>query len=102
MLVVGRATTILQNDWLHQNLQFCPISNLSAIRSEFSWSKRETVNPEVVAWIPAKNQKTENSNLHGFQLHILSSKDTKLLFQIIKAVINPSRLFMIDVSFVTP
>ena len=33
-------------------------------------------------------KKTENSNLRGFMLHSLSSKCTKLLFQVIKAIIN--------------
>ena len=32
--------------------------------------------------------KTENSNLHGFELHRPSSKGTKLLLQVIKAIIN--------------
>jgi hypothetical protein len=36
-------------------------------------------------YIPAKTQKTENSNLHRFELHRPSSKDTKLLFLVIKA-----------------
>ena len=35
-----------------------------------------------------KNSKTKKSNLHGFDLHRLSSKDTELLFQVIKAIIN--------------
>jgi len=33
-------------------------------------------------------QKTENSNLHGFEVHRLSSKGTKLLFQVIQAIMN--------------
>ena len=37
-----------------------------------------------------KNSKTKNSNLHGFEVHRPSSKGTKLLFQIIKAIINQS------------
>jgi len=36
----------------------------------------------------AKTQKIENSNLHGFELHRPSSKGTKLLLQVIKAIIN--------------
>jgi len=36
----------------------------------------------------AKTQKTENSNLHGFELHRPSRKGTKLLFKIVKAIIN--------------
>ena len=36
----------------------------------------------------AKTQQTENSNLHGFELHRTSSKGTRLLFQVIKAIIN--------------
>ena len=45
--------------------------------------------PEAVyIYIPAKTQKTENSNLHGFEVHRPSSKDTKLLLQVIKAIIN--------------
>jgi len=46
------------------------------------------VNPEVVSLIPARTPKTEKSNLHGFELHRLSSKGTKLLFYVIKATIN--------------
>jgi len=53
-----------------------------------SWSERGNVNPEVVGSIPAKTQKTENSNLHGFEVHRPSNKGTKLLFQSIKANIN--------------
>ena len=33
-------------------------------------------------------QKTESSNLHRFELHRPSSKGTKLLFQVIKAIVN--------------
>ena len=53
-----------------------------------SWSERRTVNPEIVGSISAKAQKPENSKLHGFELHGPSSKDTKLLLQVIKAIIN--------------
>ena len=53
-----------------------------------SWSERRTVNPEVVGSIPAKTQKTDKSNLHGFEVHRPSSKGTKLLLQVIKAIIN--------------
>jgi len=42
----------------------------------------------VVGSIPAKTQKPEKSNLHGFDLHRPSSKGTKLLLQVIKAIIN--------------
>jgi len=35
-----------------------------------------------------KPQKPQNSNLHGFELHRPSSKGTKMLFQVIKAIIN--------------
>ena len=35
-----------------------------------------------------KLKKTENSNLHGFEVHRPSSKGTKLLLQVIKAIIN--------------
>jgi len=35
-----------------------------------------------------KTPKIENSNLHGFELHRPSSKGTKLLLQVIKAIIN--------------
>jgi len=45
------------------------------------------VNPEVIGSIPAKTQKTQNPNLHGFELHEPSSKSTKLLSQVIKAII---------------
>jgi len=39
---------------------------------------------------PAKTQKTENSNLHGSEVHRPWSlgKGTKLLFQVINAIIN--------------
>ena len=35
-----------------------------------------------------KLKKTENSNLHGFEIHRPWSKGTKLLLQVIKAIIN--------------
>jgi len=35
-------------------------------------------------------QASENSNLHGFEVHRPSSKGTKLLFSVIKAIINQS------------
>ena len=35
-----------------------------------------------------KLKKTENSNLHGFEVHRPSSKGTKLLLQVIKAIIT--------------
>jgi len=35
-----------------------------------------------------RNSITANSNIHGFEVHRPSSKDTKLLFQVIKAIIN--------------
>jgi len=38
----------------------------------------------------AKTQKTENSNLHGFELHRPSNKGTQLMFQVIKAINNQS------------
>ena len=38
--------------------------------------------------VPAKTQKTDNSNLHGFELHRPSSTGTKLLLRVIKAIIN--------------
>ena len=42
----------------------------------------------VQVWhTPIKN-KTENSNLHGCELHRPSSKSDKLLFQVIKAIIH--------------
>jgi len=41
-----------------------------------------------------KLKKTENSNLHGFEPHRLSSNFTKLLFQIIKAIINHHPLWL--------
>jgi len=53
-----------------------------------SWSECRTVNPEVISSILAKAQKPENSKLHGFELHSPSSKDTKLLLKVIKAIIN--------------
>ena len=54
---------------------------LVTLNSEISFEKND---------IPTKIQKTENSNLHGFELHRPSSKGTKVLFQVIKAIINES------------
>ena len=51
-------------------------------------------NPEVVGSFPAKTQKTHNSNLHGFDLHRPSSKGTKLLLRVMKAIINQSHQMM--------
>jgi len=48
--------------------------------------------PEVVGSIPAKTPKTEDSNLHGFERHRPSRKGTRSLFQVIKAIINQSRI----------
>jgi len=53
-----------------------------------SVGQRGSVGLEVVGSFQAKAQKFENSNLHGFELHKPSSKNTKLLFQVIKAIIN--------------
>ena len=53
-----------------------------------SWSKCENINPKVVGSIPAKTQKIEDSNLHGFELHRPSSKGTKVMFTVMKAIIN--------------
>ena len=39
-------------------------------------------------WQPPPQKKTENSILHRFELHRPSDKGTKLLFQVIKAIIN--------------
>jgi len=36
----------------------------------------------------------ESSNLHGFELHRPSSKDTKLLFQVIQAIIHQVQIHM--------
>jgi len=50
-----------------------------------------TVIPNILLYYyiyPAKTQKTENSDLHGFELHRPSSKGTKSLLQVIKAIIN--------------
>jgi len=46
------------------------------------------VSPGVGMRLPAKTQKTENSNLHGSEGHRPSSKSTKSLIQVIKAIIN--------------
>jgi len=51
------------------------------------WSERGNVNPEVVGSIPAKPQKTENSNVHGFELHRHLSKSTTLLYQVLIAIL---------------
>jgi len=45
-------------------------------------------NTKVVGLIPAKTLKIENLNLHGFELHRPSRKGIKLLFEVIKAIIN--------------
>ena len=37
------------------------------------------------------NSKNENSNLHGFEVHRPSSKGTKSLFQVLKAIIHQRR-----------
>jgi len=39
-----------------------------------------------------KTQKTENSNLYGFEVHRPSSKGTKLLFQVIQAIIYQTQM----------
>ena len=48
------------------------------------------VNPEFVDSILAKIQIIQSSNLHGFELHRPSSKGTKLLLQVTKAIVNQS------------
>jgi len=48
-----------------------------------------------------KLRKTENSKLHGFEVHRPSSKGTTLLLQIIKAIINHN-YFSIYVQFFSP
>ena len=53
--------------------------------------ERGTVNPEVVGSITAKTPKTENPNLHGFELHRPSSKGAKLLLQVMEAIIDQCR-----------
>jgi len=53
-----------------------------------AWIRDDVKLAQVVGSIPAKTQKIENSNLHGFELHRPSSKGTKLLLQVIKAIIN--------------
>jgi len=50
----------------------------SNIRVSVTWAEQ----------LLAKTPKTENSNLHGFEVHRPSSKGTELLFQVIKAIIN--------------
>ena len=51
------------------------------------WSERVTVNPQVVGSLPAETQKTDIPNLHWFELNRPSSKGTKLLLKVIKAII---------------
>jgi len=46
---------------------------------------------EVVGSILAKPKKTENSNLHKFELHRPSSKGTKSLFQVKQGIINQNK-----------
>ena len=46
-----------------------------------------------------KNSKTENSNLHGFELHRPSSKGTKLLFQVMKAKIKTNTVHNLSILF---
>jgi len=60
-------------------------------------------------FVSGKNPpKTENSNLHGFELHRPWSKSTKLLLQVIKAIINqyqqdgvPINMQSKKISFIT-
>ena len=40
---------------------------------------------DLSIYIPAKTQKIENSNLHELEVNRLSSKGTKLLFQVVRA-----------------
>ena len=49
-------------------------------------------NREETDRFPAKAQKTENSNIHGFEVYRPSSKGTKLLLQVIKAIVNQSTI----------
>ena len=50
---------------------------------------------------PEKTKKTENSNLHGFELHRPSSKGTKWLIQILQAIINQRKknVLLVTCSF---
>ena len=51
-------------------------------------------------FVSGKNpQEPENSNLHGFELHRPSSKSTKLLLQVLKAIINQYQLAQDRVPF---
>ena len=59
------------------------------------WCKTSSVGQSAGLLIPRssvrsrqKLKKPENSNLHGFDLHRPSNKGTKLLLQVIKAIIN--------------
>jgi len=60
------------------------------MQNSLSWSERGIVTTEVVGLDPAKPKNLENSNLHGFELHRPSSKGTKILFQVIQAIMNQS------------
>jgi len=57
-------------------------------------SRPHTLLARATATFQQELKKIENSNLHGFELHRPSSKGTKILLQVIKAIINqnlPSR-----------
>jgi len=70
---------------------------MSTVQASTQTGERRMPGPNITAnsnkvldvdFCTDKNSKTENSNLHGFQLHRPPSKGTKLLFQVIKAIIN--------------
>ena len=72
--------------YIHTHVQYMYIIRDDAKLAQLV--RARTVNHEVVGSIPAKTQKIENSNVHGFELHRPSNKGTTLLLQIIKAIIN--------------
>ena len=90
-IVVASGCPACRPQYLIVTKQLIPPLYNSYIRNDVKPSqlvRAQDCYPEVVGLIPAKTQKTENSNLHGFEAHRPSSKGTKLLLQVIKAIIN--------------
>jgi len=78
ILALSRVTFTLSEIEIKEGPR-CATSSVSIWRSE-----RGIVNSEFVGLFPAKPPKTENWNLHGFELHRPSSMGTQLHFQVIK------------------
>ena len=89
----GRCCVVAQASFDHLHTRRCKTSSVGQSAG------LSGVSPEVVDSIPAKTKKPENSDLHGFEVYRPSSKGTKLLFQVIKAIINQS---MVRASMLRP